>query len=70
MKYIVKIVGQGFETLCDTLAEAEAEAKRITDKVPQQKDNIYINELSGTEIPTGAWYKYDRENNKYVRRTI
>jgi hypothetical protein len=67
MRYRVKIIGQGFETVYDTLDEAEEEADRIAVKVPYQKENIYIDELTTTEIQTGSYYKYDTETKQYKR---
>lgn len=68
MKYNVKITGQDFTTTCDTLDEAKAEVKRIVDKVPQQKQNVYIDEYDETN--TGVWYRYDAETKKFIRNTL
>jgi len=72
MKYNVKIKGQGFTTTCDTLAEAKAEVKRIVDKVPHQKQNVYIDEYAETAIgiATGVWYRYNPETKTFIRNTV
>ena len=66
MKYHVRIVTTGYSSEFTKFMDAVAETKKLSQKVPQMKENIYLMIHNDDDTPTGKWYRMDRTTNLLV----